>query len=169
MHDTIIVSQSNTFASAARRIVRAVARLEREQVCCGTVTLQQYETLRLLHETGAISTGEIAARLSIDLSTASRNLAVLERDGYIARQRSEHDGRLVEVSLSRAGVRCVETLCCDSDAVFRTALERIPSADRAKVVAAIRTLADALEGEQPCCSEPCTPTSPKDRHQGASR
>ena len=74
----------------ARTVARELARLERDEVCCGDTTFQQFATLRTMHEAAApMTTSALATALGIDLSTASRNLAVLERNGYIRRARAK--------------------------------------------------------------------------------
>jgi DNA-binding MarR family transcriptional regulator len=138
-------SMQLTFTTLARRVSRSLSRLERERICCGDVTLQQFETLRMLHDRHELTVGEIADRLEIDLSTASRNLAVLERSGYIARARSSTDARRVTALLTRKGIRCIESLCCDEQSVFEAVLTRIPRNERAAVMRALETLADALD------------------------
>src|SRR5450432_201249 len=91
----VMRSERDTFAELARRLARGLARLDRDLICCGDVTLQQFETLRELHVAGTLVTSAIGARLGIDLSTASRNLALLARAGYVARVSIKGDGRAV--------------------------------------------------------------------------
>src|SRR5581483_10885526 len=84
----VYMSDAAAFMELARRIARGLASIEKQQVCCGTITLQQFDTLRALKEAAGLTTSAIAGRLGIDLSTASRNLTVLERQGYISRVRA---------------------------------------------------------------------------------
>ena len=93
-----------------RRVGRALVRLEREQICCGTVTRHQFATLHALQEAGGLATSALAGRLGIDLSTASRNLAVLERAGCVRRRGAPHDGRLVHNVVTARGRACIDTL-----------------------------------------------------------
>ncbi len=48
--------------------------------------------------------------LGIDPSTASRNLAGLERRGYIVRRRGAEDGRQTDVRLTARGKRTAEAV-----------------------------------------------------------
>jgi DNA-binding MarR family transcriptional regulator len=148
------------FARQVRRVSRGLARVEREQICCQDFTLQQFDTLRALHERQPQTTSELATRLGIDLSTASRNLAVLERDGYIRRERARKDARQVACRLAPKGSRCVTSLCCDERMVFATVLTRVPAAERDGVTRALAILADALEpaGATVCCAPSLQPT-----------
>lgn len=148
-----------SFTELARRVARRLTSIEREQVCCGEITLQQFDTLRSLREAAGMTTSAIAERQGIDLSTASRNLAVLEKHGYLSRARAKADSRQVEHRLTAKGRRCVESLCCDEQAVFDALFSRIPEAERAPVLRALGVLADALDSPvaASCCAVPCNP------------
>jgi DNA-binding MarR family transcriptional regulator len=153
-----------------RRVGRALVRLEREQICCGTVTRHQFATLHALEEAGGLSTSELAARLGIDLSTASRNLAVLERAGCVRRRAALHDGRLVRNVVTAKGRGCIDALCCDERAVLQAVLDRLPSGERPGVVRALARLAEALDQATACCDAgaACTPPAARrSRPRGA--
>jgi DNA-binding MarR family transcriptional regulator len=146
-------SQDDTGVALLRRVGHALHRLEREQVCCGEVTRHQFATLRLLQTAGGLSTSEVAGRLGIDLSTASRNLALLERAGCIRRRASATDARAVRNEVLAKGRACIDVLCCDEQAAFAAVLGRVPPADRPAVLRALAALAAALEaGTAACCA-----------------
>ena len=56
-----------------------------------------------LHIHGASRPSELAARADLDLSTVSRHLAALEREGLVARLADPIDGRAHVVELTRMG------------------------------------------------------------------
>jgi len=145
-----------TRVALLRRVGRALQRLERERICCGEVTRQQFETLRALEEAGGLTTSEVARRLGIDLSTASRNLAVLEREGCLRRRAGARDARSVVNVVTAKGRRCVESLCCDESSAVELVIGRLPRAEQASVMRALELLAEALDG---ACDEPecCAP------------
>jgi len=63
-------------------LARGLGRLGRERArAAGDITPQQAEALQLIAERGVLSTSALALLLGIDPSTASRNLAGLERGG----------------------------------------------------------------------------------------
>jgi DNA-binding MarR family transcriptional regulator len=131
-------------------------RLEREQVCCAEMTRQQFDTLRALHESGGLSTSELAARFGIDLSTASRNLALLERQGCIRRRAAPGDARLVRNLVTPKGRRCVETLCCDEQSAIDAVLQRLPARAWPGLARSLTLLAEALEDATASCCAPRT-------------
>jgi DNA-binding MarR family transcriptional regulator len=139
---------AEVFANVARLVARGFTRIDRDLICCGDVTLQQFETLREIQTGGPALTGALADRLGIDLSTASRNLAVLERNGYVARTPTEEDGRAVKNRLTSKGERCVTSLSCDEQVVFGSILDRVPPHLTTRVIKALEVLARAMELEE---------------------
>lgn len=57
---------------------------------------------------GAIRLSELAARLEIDASTASRHIRALEQAGLVRRSADPDDGRAFQVELTPAGVETYE-------------------------------------------------------------
>lgn len=155
------------FAELTSRVARGLARLERDEVCCGDLTLQQFETLRAIEAAGQVTLGAAAAALRIDVSTASRNLALLVKRGYLTRRRGREDARQAAFALSKKGAGCLASLCCDERLVYATLLARIPANRRAAVTEALDVLLTALadEGANPatCTPGPCCPPKEKTR------
>ncbi len=155
------------FAELATQVARGLARLERDEVCCGDLTLQQFETLRAIESAGQVTLGAAAAALRIDVSTASRNLALLVTRGYLTRRRGREDARQVAFALSKKGADCLASLCCDERLVYAALLARIPAERRAAVVEALDVLATALAGADAeavaCAPGTCCPPKEKTR------
>jgi DNA-binding MarR family transcriptional regulator len=142
------------FGALAGKLVRALSRLEREQVCCGDLTFQQFQTLRSIEEAGRVNLSSLSAALGIDQSTASRNLARLERDGYLSKARHDGDARSIVVELTRQGRSALATLCCDERDTFAGIYERIPAGQRASVLASLAVIAQAIPPDDAatCCA-----------------
>src|SRR5580698_11385675 len=102
------------FVRAAQSFARGLGRMGRERARAGDVTLQQAETLQLVADRGALSTSVLASLLGIDPSTASRNLAGLERAGLISRKRAPDDGRQTDVRLTPRGRRTAESVTANT-------------------------------------------------------
>ncbi|APS00083.1 hypothetical protein BCY86_04860 [Pajaroellobacter abortibovis] len=71
------------------------------------VTPQQVEALQAISAYRALSTSMLAMYIGIDPSTASRNLAGLERAGYVMRKKAKNDARQTEVYLTPRGTRII--------------------------------------------------------------
>ena len=111
----------------------------------GDITPQQAEALQLVAERGAMSTSTLASLLGIDPSTASRNLAGLERAGYIVRKKGADDGRQTDVRLTPRGKRTAEAVAGESLQAFGALMERLPRVDRQRVTEALEVLAKWLD------------------------
>lgn len=141
------MADQDRFARVVSVVARGLARIGRERARAGDVTPQQAETLQLLSERGAISTSLLATLLGIDPSTASRNLSGLERAGFITRKKGADDGRQTDIRLSPRGKRTADSVGSESTQAFSTVFDRLPRADRAKVLDGLEALARALENE----------------------
>jgi DNA-binding MarR family transcriptional regulator len=158
------MAEARRFASLLSRVARDVTRRQSSEVCCGDVTLEQFQTLRAASAgdpTSPMSLGALSAALRVDLSTMSRNVTVLERDGYLARARSADDGRVVLVKLTAKGRRALETLRCDERDVLKGVYDGLPVAARSTVIDALQALANALEGAGSSDGACCAPSSVK--------
>ena len=60
-----------------------------------------------LEQDGEQRCSALAARAGVDVSVASRQLATLERSGYVGRRPDPHDGRASLMSLTDEGVRAL--------------------------------------------------------------
>ena len=67
------------------------------------LTYTQYIVLLVLWEKDGISVTEIGEKLMLDNGTLSPLLKKLEQAGYISRQRSREDERIVVITLTEAG------------------------------------------------------------------
>jgi len=102
------------------------------------------------------SMGRLSTALGVDLSTMSRNVSVLQREGYVERAHHPDDSRVVTVALTRKGANALETLRCDEKDVMAKLYNRIPAASRATALRALEQVPTALEPEvetaAPCCA-----------------
>jgi DNA-binding MarR family transcriptional regulator len=113
------------------------------------VTPQQAETLQLIAQRGALSTSTLATLLGIDPSTASRNLSGLERAGLIARQKGSDDGRQTDVRLTSRGRRAAASVGTGASSAFGGLLDKVPRAERARVIEALESVAKIVDAAQP--------------------
>jgi DNA-binding MarR family transcriptional regulator len=134
-------------ARALQVVARALGRIGRERARTGDITPQQAEALQLISERGAISTSSLADVLGIDPSTASRNLAGLERAGFIVRKRGAEDGRQTDVRLTPRGKRTAEAVSTEWTLAYASLLDRIPRPERQRIADALDMLARVLDGE----------------------
>jgi DNA-binding MarR family transcriptional regulator len=86
--------------------------------------------------------------LGIDPSTASRNLAGLERDGLISRKKGLDDGRQTDVRLTTRGRRTAETVASDALDTLSGLMDLVPRADRQRVTDVLELLARLVDDKR---------------------
>jgi DNA-binding MarR family transcriptional regulator len=157
------MAQGDRFAELLSRVAREVTIRQASEVCCGDLTLEQFQTLRVISLSERSSIGSLSIELHVDLSTMSRNVTLLERTGYLLRARSAEDGRIVHVELTAKGKRALNTLRCEEREVLSDVYERLPPSERPKVLKALESLSTCLErtenGEACCQPTPARKSS----------
>jgi DNA-binding MarR family transcriptional regulator len=139
------MADQQRFARAVQALARGLGRIGRERARAGEVTPQQADTLQLIAECGAVSTSSLASLLGIDPSTASRNLAGLERAGFITRKKGTDDGRQTDVRLTPRGRRCAEAVNTDAVQALSAVIDRVPRGDRQRITEALEILARVVD------------------------
>ena len=147
------------FGELLAQVAREITRRRGAEVCCGDLTLEQFQTLQAVSAADQPSIGALSASLRVELSTMSRNVALLQRNGHLLRARSADDGRVVQVKLTPKGKRALETLRCDERDVFKDAYRRLPAAERTKVVRALETLSRCLDAPADRAAACCPPVA----------
>jgi DNA-binding MarR family transcriptional regulator len=148
------MAQENRFAELLSAVAREVTLRQASDVCCGDLTLEQFQTLSALSASDELSIGALSTQLRVDMSTMSRNVTVLERNGYLLRARSAEDARVVHVRLTAKGKRALESLRCDERDVLKDVYQRLPTAERPFILKALQALQSCLgesAGGAPCC------------------
>jgi DNA-binding MarR family transcriptional regulator len=160
------MDQKARFAELLSHLAREVTLRQASDVCCGSLTLEQFQTMRALNASGPLSIGSLSTQLRVDLSTMSRNVTVLERNGYLLRARSAEDGRVVHVKLTPKGKRALETLRCEERDIFIDVYESLPATERPTVLKALEFLRIGLGKSKVGAAVACCPPVPLQR--GAS-
>lgn len=106
------------------------------------LTYPQYLVLLVLWEEDQVTVRRLGERLQLDSGTLSPLLKRLEANGFIRRERSLHDERQVEVTLTPAGRKLEGKAQCIPERLG--AQTGITEQEAADLRDAIRRLADAL-------------------------
>jgi DNA-binding MarR family transcriptional regulator len=88
---------------------------------------------------------DIACDIRLDLSTVSRHLRNLERDGYIERTEDPDDRRAQRVVPSERGMESLRAVLTARSAVVGAALSEWSDDDRRSLTSLLRRLADDLD------------------------
>ncbi len=112
------------------------------------VTLPQYRALVELAARGPQRPADLASAMGVDPSTATRMCDRLVRKQLVQRRRISADRRGVRVSLTLAGCALVGEVTHRRRVEIAQILGRMPHAERASALTALRVFADAA-GEVP--------------------
>ena len=140
------------FVDALVEISRHFGVLERDQICCGDVTVAQCLALqRLQGSPGGVST--LAAYLGTSVSATTRLVQGLEKRDWVQRRADPEDGRRVQLELTDAGVQKAGELNDSTAELASQLLEFIPEDQQPQVISALSTLGEALtKCRTKCCN-----------------
>jgi DNA-binding MarR family transcriptional regulator len=129
------------FVTMSRALVAiAVRSIESAPV---DVTTQQFRVLVFLSAEGPQGVGAIALQLAVNPSNATRICDRLQRLKLIERTPSTKDGRVVRVSITRAGRRLVDTVLKDRRRQVAEVLQQMAPMHVPTVVAALGAFNEA--------------------------
>jgi len=101
--DPRLHSDARAFYEALNDLVRIVQFRDRDRACCFDVSVTQCYALEAVADEGPLTVNDLAARLYLDKSTASRVAAGLEAKGYVFRAGSPRDKRVVRLEATESG------------------------------------------------------------------
>ena len=117
---------------------------DRNQICCGDVTVSQCYVLKELGREGSLDMGRLAERMSLKASSLTRVVDQIEKKGYAAGRRLAADRRVCCVELTPRGrdlLRRLESMIRRSE---REVLEKLSAAEREGLLNGLRRLDAAL-------------------------
>jgi len=123
---------------------RMFAMLEREQVCCGTVTVAQCVVLQTLLE-GSWDVSALAGHARVTKGAMTRLLDGLESRGFVERRQDPDDGRRWLIELTATGAREARRLAGMTENAIALIMSRMPKDMRKPAVAMISELRRAAE------------------------
>jgi DNA-binding MarR family transcriptional regulator len=121
---TELIAASARSARQRERVLRAAGL---------PLTDANLAALRLVHRHGPIAVSEVARRLGVDPSTASRQLRPLEEHGLIARKNDDEDRRVAWLAITDAGRDAMAKIRAVALNDFDVALSDWSRADRARL------------------------------------
>jgi DNA-binding MarR family transcriptional regulator len=104
-----------------------------------------YVILRQLAAEGPQNVSALAARLNLDGSTITRQVAAMQRDGLVSRAADPNDGRGTVVTATRTGLRRMEHVGAARRELYGRILEDWPEHDRRTLADLMRRLNESLD------------------------
>ena len=132
---------------------RMFAMLERDQVCCGTVTVAQCVVLQTLLE-GRWDTSTLASRARVTKGAMTRLLDGLESRAFIERRQDLEDGRRWLIELTATGKKEARRLAGMTESAVNLIMSQMPEEMRKPAVAMIselRKAAEEVRDQIDCC------------------
>ncbi len=142
------------FSSELIAICRIFGVFEREQVCCGTVTVPQCLVLQALRDEERDING-LAELSHVTASAMTRLVDGLEKNGWVTRARGADDRRRIVVTLTESGRAEAERLHVLTERSVEAVLSKIPKNKRAQVMESVHLVRKALEGARDTLKNCC--------------
>jgi DNA-binding MarR family transcriptional regulator len=143
--------EARRLREAMRLLARASGALERDRGCCVDLTFGECWALVEIHRLGepgkapqdaaGLSVQELADRLFLDKSAASRLADRLVRSGRAERNPDPTDRRILRLAATPEGHRTAEVIERDQDAFWREILRDVPEEGRPGAVEGVEALA----------------------------
>jgi DNA-binding MarR family transcriptional regulator len=134
-------------ADSLRPTLLQLARELRRERIAG-VSPQQVGLLVAIKYAPGVTVGQLAAEERVSTAAMSKRVSRLQRDGLVARTKSEADRRCIGLTLTEDGQRTLRRVRSRRTAYLASRLGALSPAELAAVGAAAEPLARLLDGEQ---------------------
>jgi DNA-binding MarR family transcriptional regulator len=141
------VSRASELRAALVRVIRGSGALDPGRTACGIDLPPSHAHALMLiarEPEGALSQGDVARALGLDKSSIARLCARMTDAGHLEQSRDPENARFVRLRLTPKGRRAAATVERSSLARHERLLAAIPRGERARVVAALEVLAEAM-------------------------
>lgn len=155
--DTVSTLESD--ARALHRTLEDLIRLiqfrDRDRICCHDISVSQCYALETLVTAGPLRLNDLAGRLYLDKSTASRVVDGLVAKDYVKRTRHPEDGRAILLAATPEGRTVFERIEADLLSEVQAVLVELDPEVRRATVRLLGQLVRAAEGRVEVSSGCC--------------
>jgi MarR family transcriptional regulator, 2-MHQ and catechol-resistance regulon repressor len=141
--DPLLEEDAAAVHRALNELVRVYQFRDRDRICCYDVSVTQCYALEAVVMDGPLTLNELAARLYLDKSTASRVVDGLERKALVERRPSPEDRRALHLRPTAEGRRLHARIEADILAQERALLAEFPHEVRQSMARLMGQLARA--------------------------
>ncbi|HEU5244515.1 MAG TPA: MarR family transcriptional regulator [Gaiellaceae bacterium] len=128
-------------------LLRLARELRREKIA--GVSPHQVGLLVAIKYSPGVTVGRLAAEERVSTAAMSKRVSRLERDGLVARTKSDADRRCTGLTLTEGGQRALRRVRSRRTAWLASRLGALTPAELAAVGAAAEPLARLLDGKEP--------------------
>jgi DNA-binding MarR family transcriptional regulator len=139
--DAILDAMIYLYAES-RRVTRAIAEEH-------GLTGSQLWVLKMIEPVQRLSLSELSERIRAKNSTVTGIIDRMERDGLVARKRSDDDRRVVHIELTSKGKSLASDVRAPPTYLFRSLLESLPERDAAELERIMIKLAKRVRETMP--------------------
>ncbi len=147
-------AQAERMQQLTKELLRRYQLRDRNEITCCGISVSQCYALDTLGEHGEMTMIQLAGKLYLDKSTATRAINPLVERGLVQRRFSAADRREILVSLTPAGKKFYREIMANLEASQRQILERIPPQKREHILAALEILSAAMQDWLATCCMP---------------
>lgn len=151
---------TDTTADDLVAALEALSRAQREAAARVAQLLDQPRAgvglVRMLHKCGPAPLSELATRLKVDLSVASRQVSALVDAGYVSRTVDADDRRVRTLELTDAGRAFAEDVRKQFTAYVSRAFESWTPEDFSDAISALRRVAHTISADNEVTPRPAT-------------
>jgi DNA-binding MarR family transcriptional regulator len=128
-----------------RRIMRAVDVHSRRLAAEFMITGPQLLCLQTLHDDGPLTTSALAKLIHLSSSTAVGILDRLEQKGWVQRERSDRDRRIVLVHITASGEEFLAAAPSLLQERLAAGLQALPETDQLAIAQSLERIVEMLE------------------------
>ena len=132
---------------------RKLLQIDRKETACHGVSLSQHYVIDALNRKNELTMNELSKEVGLAMSTLTRIVDGLVRNGCINRYPSELDRRKVCVILTDEGKSLANNLRQCSQAFWTNVLESIPSEKKREMIESFKMLNEALDNTDNACDK----------------
>lgn len=132
---------------AIRRIIRATDIHSRRLTKTVGLTAPQLMVLQAIRDLGAVAISRLSSEVSLSQATVTTIIDRLERRGYVTRQRSEQDKRVVHALLTPAGEEALDSAPTPLQEAFSVRFEQLHDWEQSQILSALQRVAAMMDAE----------------------
>ncbi len=133
---------------ALRRIIKTLQDYSHEVSGQFGITGPQLWALKIIRENGGLSLGDLSQRMYVHPSTISGLMDRLEKKGYVLRDRSQQDRRVVKVDLTPRGSRLAKKAPNPIQGRMIYGLRKLKREELHRIYGSIRKLVEIMEAQE---------------------
>ena len=142
--DPRLLADAHGLYGALSDLLRVVQFRDRDLACCYDVSVTQCYALKAVVDGEPLTVNDLAARLYLDKSTASRVAGGLEEKGCVVRERDASDGRIVRLRATQHGVELCGKIEADLARAYARMLEDFDPEVRGAMIRLLGRLAGSF-------------------------